>query len=419
MIQLLMIADDFTGALDSGVHLANSGARTTVVTGVNVDWNGLALDVEVLVVDAETRHLPAKQAYDAVYKIVTEAKAWGIPYIYKKTDSALRGNIGAELDALLAASGETQLPFLPAFPKINRLTKDGVHYIQDLPVAQSVFGQDPFEPVTESRVDRLIALQTQVPAACFPVLKEESQVPQNSGILVFDASSEEDLFQAGACLKKAGKIRVLAGCAGFAAALPGLLNIGNQEKDQQLPKLDHRLLVLCGSVNPITLAQLDQAEAAGFLRLRMEPKQKLQTGYWTSPEGVGQLDQWEALLRQGSHSIIESNDEGGNAPTAAWAAENGLTLEDIRQRISGSLGQILKAISGRDVPGTLLVTGGDTLLQCMDCMGIHVLEPLCEMAAGVVLSRFTYQGYTRYVITKSGGFGEPDLLLKLAEKICK
>ena len=32
--------------------------------------------------------------------------------------------------------------------------------------------------------------------------------------------------------------------------------------------MDKRLLVICGSVNPITLSQLDEAEQNGFLRLR-------------------------------------------------------------------------------------------------------------------------------------------------------
>mgnify|MGYP000093217377 CR=1 FL=1 len=67
----------------------------------------------------------------------------GVFSIYKKTDSALRGNIGAELSALLKTSGERQLPFLPAFPQIDRVTRDGVHYISGVPVTESPFGIDP------------------------------------------------------------------------------------------------------------------------------------------------------------------------------------------------------------------------------------------------------------------------------------
>lgn len=414
MIQLLMIADDFTGALDAGVQFASHGAKTTVITDTVSEWSQDVQNVDILVVDAETRHMPAQQAYDTVHRIVTQGVHAGIPHIYKKTDSALRGNIGAELSALLHASGEKQLPFLPAFPQIGRCTKQGVHYIQDLPVAQSVFGKDPFEPVKESRVDKLIADQTQDPVTILPPLTYDDPLPEQEGILVFDSLSETDLSITAHRLMEGKKLAIMAGCAGFAAMLPQLLGTNTLHHTPDLPRLDTRLLVLCGSVNPITQTQLDHAQAAGFLRLRMEPRQKLEPDYWGSDQGRQQLAQWLPLLQQGKHTIIDSNDPGSNQPTADYAKAQGLTLEDVRLRISGSLGQILKAISQENLPGTLLVTGGDTLMQCMNCMDIHEIEPLCEMEAGVVLSRFQYHGVSRYVISKSGGFGKADLLISLS-----
>lgn len=414
MIQLLMIADDFTGALDAGVQFASHGAKTTVITDTVSQWSQDVQNVDVLVVDAETRHMPAQQAYDTVHRIVIQGVQAGIPHIYKKTDSALRGNIGAELSALLHASGEKQLPFLPAFPQIGRCTNQGVHYIQDLPVAQSVFGKDPFEPVKESRVDKLIAGQTQDPVTVLPPLNYGDALPEQEGILVFDSLSERDLSITAHRLMEGKKLAIMAGCAGFAAMLPQLLGTNTLHHEPVLPKLDSRLLVLCGSVNPITQTQLDHAQASGFLRLRMEPRQKLEPDYWGSDQGRQQLAQWLPLLQQGKHTIIDSNDPGSNQPTADYAKAQGLTLEDVRLRISGSLGQILKAISQENLPGTLLVTGGDTLMQCMNCMGIHEIEPLCEVEAGVVLSRFQYQGVSRYVISKSGGFGKADLLISLS-----
>ena len=115
MILLLIIADDFTGALDTGVQFAARGARTEVVVDPQIDFSACGADV--LVVDTETRHLPAADAYKAVFDLVERARRAGVRFIYKKTDSALRGNIGAELSALLEASGLRQLPFLPAYPK--------------------------------------------------------------------------------------------------------------------------------------------------------------------------------------------------------------------------------------------------------------------------------------------------------------
>lgn len=416
MILLLIIADDFTGALDTGVQFAAHGIRTRVVVDPDVDFS--ALETRVLVVDTETRHLPAAKAYDTVAKLTGRAQQAGVGYIYKKTDSALRGNIGAELAAVLEASGCRQLPFLPAFPQMGRITRGGVHYVDGVPVTESAFGSDPFEPVTHAVITDLIAEQCNLPARSFPALTETDSVPLSDGILIFDAADAGDLYRTGCQLFNQGGLHIMAGCAGFGAVLPGLFGIA-AETSRPLPELDPRLLVVCGSVNPITLAQLDKAAGAGFTRLRLTPRQKLEPGYWQSDEGRAELDCIEKMLAANPHCIIETNDHGSNQPTADYAARLGIGRETLRVRIAGSLGHLVGAIFTSPSLGTLMLTGGDTLLQCMDCIGVRELEPICELEQGVVLARFTYNGCTRHIITKSGGFGQENLLTDLAARIAR
>lgn len=322
MLLLLILADDFTGALDTGVQFAACGIPTRVVVGEQVDF--AANDAAVLVVDTETRHLPAAEAYAVIAKLTREAMSAGVFSIYKKTDSALRGNIGAELSALLKTSGERQLPFLPAFPQIDRVTRDGVHYISGVPVTESPFGIDPFEPVRHARVTELIGEQTDVPAHSFPTLKEDEAVPEQEGILVFDAGSLDDLASTGRALFRNGRPRLMAGCAGFAALLPDLMKM-TERRTVTMPKLDPRLLVVCGSVNSITLRQLDVAEQNGFSRLRLTPRQKLDPGYWESENGKEALQGINEMLAANPRCIIETNDEGGNQPTADYAAAGAST----------------------------------------------------------------------------------------------
>ena len=416
MIRLFIIADDFTGALDTGVQLAAQGACTRIITNPAADLSAVAPEVEVLVLDAETRHLSAAQAAGIVGSAVRQAVRLGVPNIYKKTDSALRGNIGAELTAVLRESGRSQLPFLPAFPQIGRRTQGGVHYIGDTPVAESVFGQDPFEPVTRSCVAELIAQQSDVPVRSLPAPADADGLCAEPGIVVYDAAAQEELERAGRLLMQADALHVMAGCAGFGAVLPQLLGLGAHGR-RRMPQLDERLLVLCGSVNPITLAQLDAAQQSGFARLRMTPAQKLTPDYFASPEGLAQIEAWKQTLHACDACIIDANDEGGNEPTAAYAKAHGLTIEDLRQGISGALGLIMKGLFDCPDLGTLLITGGDTLLQCMNRIGIDEMEPIGELYAGVVLSRFTLGGRSRFVISKSGGFGEPTLLCDLLSLI--
>lgn len=414
MIRLLIIADDFTGALDTGVQFAACGASTRVITDRAADLTGYTQVCEVLVVDAETRHLSPAEAYVIVSNIVSQAVRLGIAHIFKKTDSALRGNIGAELTALLEASGEKQLPFLPAFPQMNRCTVDGVHYIAGVPVAQSVFGKDPFEPVTHSRVSEVIAEQSAVAVTgCAAGTASDA-----GGLLVYDASTLEDLSGTAQLLLAEDKLHIMAGCAGFGSVLPKLLRLGTGEP-APMPELDPNLLVICGSVNPITVAQSDYAEKEGFLRIRLIPEQKLEPEHWISKEGEMEFQTLRALLNQYRCRIIDTNDFGSNKPTADYAQEHNMTIEHVRQAVSRSIGYLVSRLFPDANLGTLLITGGDTLLQCMDYMDIREIEPLRELAPGVVLSRFSYQGYTRYVISKSGGFGKETLFVDLANRIAR
>lgn len=416
MIQLLIFADDFTGALDTGVQMAASGATTRVLVGGAKELAETSLDCSVLVLDAETRHLSAEEAYRVVYDLVKEAVDQKIPYFFKKTDSALRGNVGAEMAAVLDATGKTVFPFIPAFPQIGRTTEHGIHLINGVEVADSVFGSDPFEPVTHSRVSELIGEQTDLPVRECPVPTADTERLAEEGIFVFDSSTEDDLRTIGTYLKKNDLVSILAGCAGFGAILPEILPIPKEEPSG-LPELDPRLTVICGTVNPITLTQLERAEAAGFCRMRLTPEQKLTPGYWETIDAAKQLQAIRQTLQEHDDCIIDSNNVGGLSENDAYAKQLGMDLSGIRLAVARSLGSILQGIFDSPDLGTLLITGGDTLLQCMQYMGVTTLEPICEVEPGIVLSRFEYEGTTRYVMTKSGGFGPADLFEKIARKL--
>ena len=270
MIHLFVIADDFTGALDTGVQFASYGAATKVVVGTGLQALEADAQTQVLVVDAETRHLPAAQAYDTVYRLVRWAKEKKIGCIYKKTDSALRGNIGAELSAALAADGGDRLHFVPAFPNLDRVTRGGVHYIGGVPVAQSVFGKDPFEPVTHSRVEDILHEQTDTLCAYIP---GGGSAEGKAGVLVYEAQTNRDMAQIADRLAARSETGLLAGCAGFASVLPRLLQLSCRDT-APLP-LCGRLLAVCGRINPVSLEQCAQAEAQGAPRFSLTPEQKL------------------------------------------------------------------------------------------------------------------------------------------------
>ena len=157
MIKVLVLADDVTGALDAGVKFSDAGLKTKVSLLPKIEETDTGASVLVLCVP--TRHETPETAYRQVRALSARAAEKHIGCIFKKTDSALRGNVGAELAAVLDGSGEHELFFIPALPAMNRVTINGIHYINGVPVHESVFGDDPFEPVTESYIPALLEKQ--------------------------------------------------------------------------------------------------------------------------------------------------------------------------------------------------------------------------------------------------------------------
>lgn len=412
MVRLLIVADDFTGALDTGVQFTARGARACVVTDPAYEFSRTKAGIQVLILDAETRHLRPEDAYRVVFRAVRGALNAGFTHIYKKTDSALRGNVGAELSAVLAAAGAERMAFLPALPKMDRITRSGVHYVGGVPVSESVFGRDPFEPVTVSFVPELIGTQTGTPVTLHPLRDREPDVLP--GIHVYDAETDGDLLQIGRALGREG-LRLSAGCAGFAAVLAELLELRGTPPG--LPCLLPSLFVACGSVNQVTLRQMEAAEAAGFARVHLAPIQKLEPSWLETEDCAAVTDSWLETAKREKRFILDVNDPAGHDDTARYAREHGLTTEALRVRISAQLGRLTRRLLDSGLDATLLCTGGDTLLALMRSLHTPELTPVCELDAGAVLAGFTYRGMTYHIISKSGGFGDPNLLCRLARSL--
>lgn len=414
MITLLIIADDFTGALDTGVKFAQKGTNVQVVTDCGYDFSQAKKELQVLVMDTETRHIDELEAYKKVFDIVKRAKEAGIPYIYKKTDSGLRGNIGSELTAVLDAAGDSILHFVPALPKMNRVTKQGVHYIDGVPVSESVFGRDPFDPVLKSEISEIIRMQSK---AWVQIVTDSSILTkaERPTIAVYDAETEERVKKIAHKLYESKQLTALAGCAGLAEYLPEILNLTGEKPGK--PQFDPGLLIACGSINPITMNQLDYAENHGFHRIHLTLDEKLVPGFFETDPGKERITKIVSQIKETPFCILDSHDVSESEETMTRAESMGIASEEVRTRIASSFGSLLKELLKDEIMNTLLITGGDTLMGFLQKIGVNEMTPIYEMEPGVVLSIVQIHGKNYNIISKSGGFGDEDLMEKLTEKI--
>jgi len=416
MIKLLIAADDLTGALDTGVRFAGRGIQTLVTTDADIDLNSIDDHIEVLVVDTETRHLSGDEAYKIVFTLIEKAVSSGVGNIYKKADSVLRGNIGSELLAVLngaasgaaSGAGSDKLMFVPAFPDNDRTTSDGVQYVSGIPVAQSHFAHDLFDPVTDSYIPDLIGKYTDIGTVVVkrgerPDFDAHRGFNAHRCIIIFDAETNEDMVNIGDKLDRAGQLRLTAGCAGFAGVLCDILSFTRHK--HELPAFGENTLIVSGSVNKTSIQQMEYLKENGLNGVSLTPEQKQDSDFCNSIGCDGLVSSIQCALTKTGLAYIEAV----NSESDIIEADRSLVAENI--------GQIVKRVQG-DIPiGNLVVIGGDTLLGVMRQLDVKKIIPAFELSPGIACSKIESGKYSFNLITKSGGFGQKETLMNVLSRI--
>jgi uncharacterized protein YgbK (DUF1537 family) len=233
MESILVLADDLTGALEAGAKFAAHNFRAVVTTR-----RGRPLDSSVTVVDTETRHLSPQDAAAAISAFIPA----GAHIIYKKTDSALRGNIGCEIRALVQAFPGAKLSYIPAYPEMGRTARGGSVSIHGVPAHLSDFAQDSLNPISTSSIAELLG--PDLPCT------------------IHDGETLADVRIAVAAALSVPGPHIIAGPASVAAALAAHLR--PQIVAQQWPRIK-KCLVVNGSRHPASLGQIRHAIQRGCL----------------------------------------------------------------------------------------------------------------------------------------------------------
>jgi uncharacterized protein YgbK (DUF1537 family) len=359
-LECLVIADDLTGACDAAVPFARGGRRVRV----SLDSDGEPPPADVLAISTESRDAGAEVFSGALADLLRRLPELGPRILFKKIDSTLRGNVGPEVAAALAAFACDVALVTPAFPAMGRAVEGG-----HLRIA----GDAHFVPVELAACFRHLGAGPHCHTRHGAIAQA---VATGARFVLLDAASDADLdavVSQGLALRQ----RVLwAGSAGLAAALARATG-GQSPAGGPAPAPAGAAAIFClGSSHPATLEQQDR-------------------------------------LIQHRHAALFSWDTATPAAIAA-ALERGQPVV-LRIRLGETPGERLRELLA-DAAGPLVLSGGTTAALVLRALDVHAIELRLEVAAGIPCG--LAQGgpfHGAPVVTKSGGFGGPDALIKVAD----
>lgn len=395
MPEVVIIADDLSGAADSGVSFAVRGYQTLVI------WDfSDPPPVDVLVLSTESRHIPKDEAVAKVQNTAIQlSNLDDSTLIYKKIDSTLRGHPGAELSAVMAGFGISKALVAPAFPAQNRVTVSGIQYVNGRPLDQTSFGKevktahirDLFRE--QHTLHDIQSLELELVHQGIDAIKQSLQ-HSPAQLFIADAETLDDLLALVRGARAVG-IRLFCGSAGLAFALSQTLACKNFIPD---PMDSHSrgtgILGIIASRRANTVQQIAYAKARGT------PIVCPDVSWFMDPSASVSL--WAQTLQ-------------GHLSTHGGALLTAHELPDLPGKsalICSRLAEVAKTVIGTAPPAGLVLTGGDMVYALSTALKAQAIILRGEVQPGIPWGNFL-GGHSHgcAVVTKAGGFGNRTVLM--------
>src|SRR5215213_4554843 len=388
---IAVIADDLTGAADTGVQLVHAGYRTAVffrATEVLED------DLDAVSFDTDSRAIPAGFAAKRVLDALHVAR--GARTVYKKLDSTLRGNVAAELAAALGGARRDRVILAPAFPAAGRTTVRGIQRVHGVPVDETEMVNDPHNPVREAHVPGLLAgAFSSVGALSVENLADHKRVRktlEDYECVVADAERDADLETLVRAVPDPARV-LWAGSAGLALAL-GSVYPGPCAGDASVQRAPVRtVLVVVGSLSGVAREQVRRLVG--------------EYGNVDIPVGVGEADAVQEAVETAREALA-----GGACAVVRSPEERSTSGESVL----GELTEVAALLSEEGLFEGMVLTGGATAVGVARRLGAAGIRLEGEVEAGIPMGALI--GPRPYpVVTKAGGFGKPDTLVGAVEAL--
>ncbi|WEJ87187.1 MAG: four-carbon acid sugar kinase family protein [Klebsiella huaxiensis] len=393
--QVVILADDFSGANDAGVSLAQAGMRVEVALE-----EAYQSDAQVLIYNSDSRALTADAAKEKVAALTDSVlRQYSPAWLVKKIDSTLRGNPGAEVMAMQQVTGATAVIIAPAFPAAGRITRDGKCLVNGVLLTDTEFASDPKTPIASADVGALFSTHCQniTPSQLPDALARGSG--DSPVLLVVDAQTDADLDEIITHAMQASERPLLVGSAGLCDALSRRL----------APQKMAVVLAVVGSMSEIAQKQVNvAAQHPRCEHIFIDINNVFQLSATNYRAAI------VAALNDGKHCLVHTcPDEQARHQVAALCERWGLSRAECGERICDYLAALTRDVLQHSKPDGIYVSGGDVAIAVARALWAKGFQIRGRAAGCVPWGYFSGCEWQRPVMTKAGGFGDETTLLRV------
>lgn len=381
---IVVIADDFTGAAELGGLGLRYGMSVEIETEITDDCK-----VDLLIIATDTRSMSKKQASQETFKISKALESVELDWIYKKTDSVMRGHILDELIAILIASNLKQALLVPANPSFGRTISNGKYYINEKPLHQTGFSEDPEFALSSSDVLELLGTSEKVKTV---VINPGEDIPKGS-IAIGQACGYSDLKT---WAKTVDKETLPAGAAEFFAALLESNGFTSKEANTCEPLiLGEVKLYVCGSSFAQSKYAIERAKKEG------KPVCEMPDDLFNNKGSQHELlENWTLEVL----NAIEKNKSAIVAINKPIVSKPGFS-----KRLRELTAQLIEGVLSKTVVNELFIEGGATTSSIVGKINYKKFLLLSELAPGVIRMRVEEDPGVNITI-KPGSYAWPDII---------
>jgi len=412
MDKIIVISDDLTGACNAASFFAGD------TEGVNVfiDSNNIKKEIieleKICIFSTNTRTVNKDRALRKVYSLGRDLNEFDNKLIIKKIDTAYRGNVALELDAVMDSMNMDLGFIVNSIPFMNRITIGGFQLVNGKIIEDDEFYVDPVNKVRESFVPEILSRDCRRKVGVINLhsirrgkkeinKRVKDNIERNNKIIVFDSAAEKDIENIVNALVGKYKDALWVGSLGLIVSLSKENGYFTDKTLRRPIKTGKRVIGFSASTYKATSQQLENAKKKGYIKI-IEVS--------VNSNNISNLDnKFNKIIEKIKREIIEDN------LFIIPKVKSSLIAKNLGRKIIEVLGTLAKEIFKEEIDiDRLILIGGETSFSIMNKLGTKTIQIKARIEDAVDYGIFMDGGLSgKELAIKGGSVGSVDAIINM------